>query len=149
VTSTRREAHRDSETTYGKPLPAMSGLTKEFYDWCKRGELRFQRCTACRAWRHVPRELCAECGSWDWEWAASSGRGTVFTWTLVARAMHPAFQRDVPYAAVVIEMEEGVRLVSRVIDCPPGELEIDMPVAVRFEDVTADVTLPVFRRASP
>ena len=128
-------------------LPALEGLAGDFYAWCRRHELRFQRCSACNAWRHVPRELCPQCGSPDWEWAASSGRGTVFTWTVVARAMHPAFQEDAPYAAVVIEMEEGVRLVSRVIDCPPEELAIGMAVEVVFDDVTPEVTLPKFRRS--
>ena len=98
------------------PLPTLAGLAGEFYGWCQKHELRFQRCTACGAWRHVPRELCASCGSWDWEWARSSGRGTVFTWTVAARAMHPAFQDAVPYAPVVVEMEEGVRILSRVTD---------------------------------
>ena len=136
-----------AEAGYAKPLPHLDGLTGQFYDWCRRRELRFQRCTRCQTWRHVPREMCAACGSWEWEWAQSSGRGRVFTWTLVARAMHPAFQHDTPYAAVVIEMEEGVRLVSHVIDCAPDELEIGMPVEVDFDDVTPEVTLPKFRRA--
>ncbi len=131
---------------YSKPLPAMRDLTREFYDWCRQRELRFQRCAACAAWRHVPREACAVCGSQEWEWARSSGRGRLFTWTVVARAMHPAFQDDVPYAAAVIEMEEGVRLVSRVVDCPPEEMEMDMPVEVVFQEVTPEVTLPMFRR---
>jgi uncharacterized OB-fold protein len=136
-----------SETTYTKPLPAMEGFTKEFYNWCQRQELRFQRCSDCGTWRHVPRELCAACGSWTWEWAASSGRGTVFTWTTIARALHPAFQSDTPYAPVVIEMEEGVRLLSQMVDCPPDQLRIGMPVAVVFDAVTPEVTLPKFRRA--
>ena len=131
---------------YQKPLPAMGGLTGEFYGWCKQRELRFQRCTGCGAWRHVPREQCAACGSQQWEWARSSGHGSVFTWTVVARAMHPSFQDDVPYAAVVIELEEGVRLVSEVVHCPPEALDIGMPVEVVFEDVTPEVTLPKFRR---
>jgi uncharacterized OB-fold protein len=125
----------------------MAGLAGEFYGWCRKHELRFQRCTACGAWRHVPRELCAACGSWSWEWARSSGRGTVFTWTVAVRAMHPAFQEAVPYAAVVVEMEEGVRILSRVTDCAPDELAIGMPVTVAFDDVTPEVTLPTFRRA--
>ena len=133
--------------TDARPLPTMAGLAGEFYGWCRKHELRFQRCTACGAWRHVPRELCAACGSWAWEWARSSGRGTVFTWTVAVRAMHPAFQEAVPYAAVVIEMEEGVRILSTVTDCPPGELAIGMPVTVAFDDVTPEVTLPTFRRA--
>lgn len=133
--------------TTARPLPAMDGLAGQFYGFCRQHELRFQRCTGCGAWRHVPRELCAACGSWAWEWAPSSGRGTVFTWTVAVRAMHPAFQEAVPYAAVVIEMEEGVRILSTVTDCPPGELVIGMPVTVAFDDVTSEVTLPTFRRA--
>jgi uncharacterized OB-fold protein len=91
--------------------------------------------------------MCAECGSWSWEWSLSSGRGALFTWTVVVRAMHPAFAEDVPLAPAVIEMEEGVRLLSQVVDCPPEELEIGMPVEVVFEDVSDEVTLPRFRRA--
>ena len=129
------------------PLPTLAGLAGEFYGWCKKHELRFQRCKSCATWRHVPRELCASCGSWEWEWARSSGRGTVFTWTVAARAMHPAFQDAVPYAPVVVEMEEGVRILSRVTDCPPDALAVGMPVSVAFDDVTPEVTLPTFRRA--
>ena len=132
---------------YTKPLPSLEGLSGEFYDWCRQQELRFQRCGDCGAWRHVPRELCAVCGSWEWEWARSSGRGSVFTWTVVARALHPAFQADVPLAPTVVELEEGVRLLSQVVDCPPDELEIGMPVEVVFDAVTEAVTLPKFRRA--
>ncbi len=132
---------------YTKPLPALEGLAGDFYGFCKQGELRFQRCQGCGAWRHIPRDMCAECGSWDWEWAASSGRGSVFTWTVVGRALHPDFQDATPYAAVVVELEEGVRLLSHVVDCPPEELEIDMPVEVFFDAVTDEVTLPKFKRA--
>jgi hypothetical protein len=134
-----------ADSAYTKPLPVLDGLSGEFYAWCRKRELRFQRCSGCGAWRHVPRKMCARCGSWQWEWARASGRGRVFTWTVVARALHPAFGDDVPLAPVVIEMEEGVRLLSRV-DCRPDELAIGMPVEVAFEDVTPEVTLPKFRR---
>jgi len=135
-----------SETPIPKPLPLMEGLSKQFYDWCRQHELRFQRCSGCGVWRHVPREMCAACGSFEWEWARSSGRGRVFTWTVVARAMHPAFQDSVPYAPVVIEMEEGVRLLSTVVDCTPDALQIGMAVEVVFEPVTPEITLPKFRK---
>ncbi|MBV6424038.1 MAG: hypothetical protein NAOJABEB_01848 [Steroidobacteraceae bacterium] len=130
-----------------RPLPAMTGLTAQFYEWCSRGELRFQRCSRCATFRHVPRDLCAECGSFDWEWARSSGNGTVFTYTIVARALHPGFADAVPYAAAVIELAEGVRILGNIVDCPPGELRIGMPVRVDFERQSDAVTLPVFRRA--
>ncbi len=130
-----------------KPLPELAGYAKEFYAWCRRGDLRFQRCTKCDAWRHVPREMCAKCGSGEWKWVKSSGKGTVFTWTVAERPMHPAFVDAVPYAPVVIEMDEGVRVVSEVIDCKPADLEIGMRVEVAFAKVSDEVTLPKFRRA--
>ena len=133
---------------YSKPLPELEGLTADFYGFCKEGELRFQRCTDCSAWRHVPRELCAACGSWEWEWARSSGRGEIFSFTIVGRALHPAFDESVPYAPTVVELEEGVRLLSEVKELPPDELEIGMPVEVVFDAVTDEVTLPRFVRCT-
>lgn len=137
----------DSFSNCNRPLPLMRGLAKEFYDWCRQGELRFQRCKQCGSFRHVPREICAECSSFDWEWVRSSGAGKVYTWTVVERALHPAYTQAVPYAPVVVEMAEGVRLVSRIIDCSPRDLRIGMPVRVEFEAVSEDVTLPCFRCA--
>ena len=131
-----------------KPLPELAGLTKEFYNWCRRGDLRFQRCSSCDTWRHVPREMCANCGSSEWKWEKSKGKGTLFTWTVAERPMHPAFAEDVPYAPVVVEMDEGVRIVSEVVDCAPSELEIGMRVEVAFARVSDDVTLPKFRRVA-
>ena len=135
-----------AQPAYRKPLPVLRGFTKEFYDFCKQGTLHFQRCSDCRGWRHVPRDMCAGCGSWQWSWQPSSGRGVVFSWTVVARALHPDFEDATPYAPVIVEMEEGVRIVSQVVDRAPAELEIDMPVEVTFDDVTDEITLPKFRR---
>ncbi|MEE8311437.1 MAG: OB-fold domain-containing protein [Candidatus Binatia bacterium] len=134
--------------TYIKPLPVLEGLAGEFYGFCKQGELRFQRCRGCNAWRHVPREMCAQCGSFDWSWEKASGKGAVFTWTTAARPLHPGFKDAAPYAPVVVEMEEGVRLLSELTDCTPEDLEIGMSVEVVFDAVTEDVSLPKFRRSS-
>lgn len=130
-----------------KPMPLMDGTTKEFYEYCRQHELRFQRCKHCGRWRHVPRPMCSACGSWEWEWAQSSGRGKVFTWTVVRRPMHPAFAEAPPYAPVVVELDEGVRMVTWIVNCPPDEIRAGMPVEVVYEDVTPEVTLPKFRRA--
>ncbi|MEB2345773.1 MAG: Zn-ribbon domain-containing OB-fold protein [Deltaproteobacteria bacterium] len=131
------------------PLPGRDGFAGAFYEACRSGELRFQRCSACGAWRHVPRALCAACGSPAFTWTPSSGRGRVFTYTIVTRAMHPGFAARVPYAPAVIELEEGVRILSEVVDCPVEELRIDLPVVVVFQEVAEGVTLPKFRRAVP
>ncbi len=138
----------DKGSEYTKPLPVLEGMTGEFYGFCKEGELRFQRCNDCAAWRHMPRDMCAECGSLSWEWARSSGCGKVFTWTVMAVPLHPTFMDSLPHASVVVEMDEGVRVLSEVVDCAPEELAFDMPVEVIFDAVTDEVTLPKFRRSS-
>jgi len=124
----------------------MEGMTKEFYQNCRRGELCFQRCSICEMLRHVPTQRCASCGSWEWQWAPSTGRGRLVTWTVVRRPMHPEFVDELPYAPAVIELDEGVRMVSWVVDCPPEDLRAGMPVEVIFDAVTEEVTLPKFRR---
>jgi uncharacterized OB-fold protein len=131
---------------YKLPLPRMRGPAAEFYKFCKAHELRFQRCTDCGTWRHIPRDMCAKCGSFNFEWARSSGKGAVFSWTVVSQPMLPQFAPLVPYAPAVVELEEGVRMVSWVTDVKPDDLALGMPVEVVFDDVTLEATLPKFRR---
>jgi len=123
-------------------------MAGEFYEYCKKHELRFQRCTDCGMWRHVPRDMCAKCGSFNWEWAKSAGKGTVFSWTTAMQPMLPQFADLVPYSPVVIEMDEGVRLVSWLTDVPPDDLRLGLSVEVVFDDVTPEVTLPKFKKSS-
>lgn len=133
--------------SYKLPLPRIGGYSAEFYKFCRDHELRFQRCSDCGAWRHVPRDMCAKCGSPRWEWARSAGKGKVFSWTTAVQPMMPQFAEKVPYSPAIIELEEGVRMVSWVNDVKPDELQLGLPVEVVFEDVTLECTLPKFRRA--
>jgi uncharacterized OB-fold protein len=135
-----------AETAYKRPLPRRRGMAGEFYEYCKKHELRFQRCTDCGTWRHVPRDMCAKCGSFNWAWTQSSGKGKLFSWTTVMQPMLPQFADRVPYSPVVIEMDEGVRILSELVDVPNEELRLGLPVEVAFDDVTPEVTLPKFRR---
>ena len=91
-----------------------------------------------------PRESCAACGSFNWSWERSSGKGQVFSWTVIHRALHPGFTPDVPYATVIIEMAEGVRMVSHVLDLQSRAASRRAPGDVVFDDVTPEVTLPKF-----
>ncbi len=125
-------------------LPNADGLNGEFYAHCAAGELRFQRCTACAAWRHPPRARCAACGSDAWEWALASGRGRVYSWTVTHRPVDPAFADEVPYAILVVEMEEGPRLVGNLRGLAPSELRLDLPVEVEFEPVNEEIALISF-----
>jgi len=137
-----------TDTMYKRPLPRRRGMAGEFYEYCKKHELRFQRCTDCGIWRHVPRDMCAKCGSFNWEWAKSSGKGKLFSWTTVMQPMLPQFADRIPYSPVVIEMDEGVRILSELVDIPNEELRLDLPVEVVFDDVTPEVTLPKFKKRS-
>ncbi len=130
-----------------KPLPRPEGLDVEFFEHCAKRRLCFQRCRSCGHWRHVPRLMCATCGSPDWEWSQSSGRGKIFSWTVTHQAMHPAFANDVPYVVALVELEEGVRMVTGLRGFEPDQLALDLPVVVSFEDVGEGVLLPYFRPA--
>jgi uncharacterized protein len=132
---------------YQLPLPARMGLAAEFYKYCKLHELRFQRCTDCDAWRHLPRPMCGECGSFNYEWARSSGKGKVYSWITVVQPMLPEFNDAVPYTVPLVDMEEGVRMVAMIDGVAPEAMHIGMPVEVFFEDATPEITLPRFRKA--
>jgi hypothetical protein len=122
-------------------------MSADFYRFCHQHELRFQRCAECGTWRHIPRDMCAKCGSFKWEWALSSGKGKVFSWTTATQPMMPQFAEHVPYSPVLVELDEGVRMVSWLAGVKPDELRLGMPVEVAFEDVTPEISLPKFRRA--
>lgn len=124
-------------------LPSTVGLNGEFYAFLARGELRLQRCTACGIWRHPPRFRCARCGSREVTWEPASGRGHVFSWTVTHRAVDPAFTP--PYAILVVELEEGPRVVANLRGLEPSELVLALPVVAEIEHVSDTVGLLWFR----
>ena len=130
-----------------QPLPVISADNAPFYEAAKRGELRFQKCGECGRFRHYPRPLCPHCFSRTFEWELSSGRGTVYTWTIARGPTLPAFQDKLPYNVVDVLMEEGVHFVSEVLDCAPQDISAGMPVRATFVPVSDDVTLVKFVRA--
>jgi uncharacterized OB-fold protein len=138
----------DSAPAYAKPLPAIEPLTAPFWEGCRVGELRLQRCASCGAFRHPPRPMCGACRSTDVVWVASAGRGRIWSWTIVHPPVLPAFQTDVPYNVIVVELDEGVRLVSNLVDAGGDDIQAGAPVEVTFFPATDTVTLPRFRLVS-
>jgi uncharacterized OB-fold protein len=127
------------------PFPVPNPDNAGFWEACRRGELRLQRCTPCRAWRHHPRPMCPQCGSLDYEWALASGRGAVHTFTIVHRPTLPAFEDRLPYNVVAVRLDEGVYMVSNLVDCRLEDIRIGLPVEVVFEPLTEEIALPKFR----
>ena len=124
--------------------PSPDGLNAEFYEHLAKGELRLQRCDACGTWRHPPRILCGRCGADGWQWTKASGRGVVYTWTVTHQALVPPFAGDVPYAVVVVELEEGPRLVTAVRGIEPSALSLGLPVELRVAPVSDTIGLHYF-----
>jgi len=132
--------------THDAPLPLPTRDNLPFYDGARRGELRFQRCSDCGTFRHYPRPSCPQCLSRDYSWERSSGRGRIYTWTIVRGPTLPAFADKLPYNVVDVLMDEGVHFVSEVLDCAPEEIHADMQVEAVFVPVTQEITLVKFRR---
>ncbi len=130
-------------TEYQKPLPLPTQDTREYWEGCRRHELLIQRCRKCGTFRFYPRPMCPDCNSLESEWIKAGGKGRVYSWTVAVRQFHPAF--EVPYVIAIVELEEGVRMTTNVVNCPLEELSVGMPVEVVFEDVTEEVSLPKFR----
>lgn len=119
---------------------------RPFWEAVDRHELVLQRCGACELYLQPPRPMCPQCHSMDTlEWVPSTGRGEIYSYVnfTTDRMAYPAMK--VPYSVVLVELEEGVRLVSNMIDLEPEEVEIGTPVEVAFDDISDDLTLFKFK----
>ncbi len=128
-----------------KPIPVVNPWAKPFWDAAKEERLIIQKCRDCGKTIFYPRIACPDCFSDNIEWIETSGKGTIYTYTVVESNAPSAFINDIPYVVAVIRLEEGVQLLSNVVDCDPYTLACDMPVEVTFEKLDEEYTLPKFR----
>lgn len=115
-----------------------------FWESLRQRDVKVQRCTSCGTFRHVPKEICAECHSASFSFERVSGRGVVYTYTIVHRAPTPAYQQAAPYAIVHAAMEEGFRMVATMTGIDPEAIEIGAPVRVAYTDLSPDWTIVEF-----
>lgn len=130
---------------YNKPLPIPSLDSQPFWEGCKRHELLIPRCRNCGTYHFFPRFFCTKCLSTDIEWVKTNGRGRIYTFTVIDKAGMAAFKEEVPYILAMIQLEEGVRMMSNIVECGPDEIKIGTEVEVVFDDVTDEITLPKFK----
>ena len=133
------------EKRYKKPLPRIDEESRPWWEALARHELYVQECRGCGTRRLPPRAVCPACLSSDTAWRRASGRATVYSFTVTFQNQAPGFREELPYVLAVVELAEGPRLMTNIVGCAPDAVRIGMPVAVVFEDVTAEITLPKFR----
>jgi uncharacterized OB-fold protein len=135
-----------------KPVPVVDAASRPFFDGALEGRLMIRRCRACGTFMWpaggigMPlRPRCVACFSGELEWAQASGVATLYSFVVMHQVYDPAFADDVPYNIAIVELDEGVRMMTNVVDCPNEGLEIGMPLEVTFEQVSDEVALPRFR----
>lgn len=137
-------------TASSKPLPRPISpeVTRPFWEAAKRHELVMPRCTTCDHLFFYPRSECPRCLSSHLEWVRVSGRGRLHTYTIVYQPANAAFRDDTPYIYAVVQLDEGPRMVSNVVQCDLDAVKVDMPLEAIFDDVTPECTLVKFKPAS-
>ena len=128
-----------------RTLPPMTELTQPYWDGCGIGELRLQQCTACGKHQFYPRTICSHCNAGDLSWVVVEGGGKIASFTVVRRGISKAY--EAPYVVALIDLTEGVRLMSNVIDVDPEHVSVGASVTVDFEAWSDELSLPVFRLA--
>jgi len=128
-----------------KPLPRVTPELAPLFAAARERKLVVQRCSGCGQLRFPPRELCSHCWSRESTWTPVSGRGEVFSFYWMHQIYHPGFAVEVPYAVVIVALDEGPHVLSNMVDCSREELRVGLPVEATFQDASPEVTLPKFR----
>ena len=135
----------DPKEAHVKPLPTPDADSEAYWQGLRDGKLLLQHCSDCGGVQFYQQSICRKCGGGNLVHRAASGRGTVHSFSVVHRAPGPAFKQDTPYAVLLVELEEGPRMISSLVDADPAALRFDMPVQLVCEPVNDQVVLPRFR----
>lgn len=129
-----------------RPLPQPDPDSAPFWEGIQKRQLLLQRCRECGTFRFPPGEICPHCLSRNAEWTPASGLGQVYSWIVVRHPIpRQTFADQVPYVVVLIDLEEGVRIASNLIDIDPEDIRDGMPVAVTYREIAPDRILHAFR----
>lgn len=129
----------------GLVLPTIDELNRPFWDGCREGVLRLQRCAACERLRYPISPVCPHCTGVEAAWERLSGRGAIYSFAVFRHAYNDAWREKVPYTVALVDLEEGVTMISNVVGVPPDEVHVGQSVAVVFEAATPEIAIPQFR----
>ena len=133
---------------YSKPLPAVSELNRPFWDALRNRMLLLPKCNACGLVWYPPSPFCPDCWSKDFTWKRLSGKGQVNSWVVFHQAYFSSLKDDIPYNVAEVELDEGPRLLTNLVDVSNDKIEAGMIVEIVYDDVTENVTLAKFRPAT-
>jgi len=133
-----------NEPTLNSPLPMTDEFSQYFWEGAKKGKLFIQRCNQCDQTQFYPRPFCKHCLATEPEWIEAKGTGKLHTFSVVRRTSDPRFVDKLPYVQAVVELDEGVRMTTNIVNSDVENLRCDMPVHVVFEDIGRDFMLPQF-----
>lgn len=137
-------SERLAESVQLRALPQPDHASRHYWQSAAEDRLVLQRCPDCDKVQFYPRSLCAACGGGT-EWVEASGRGMLHTFTVIRQNHTAAFADLVPYAVGIVELEEGVRMMSNIVDCDVEDLRVGMPLEVVLLRAAEDVGLPFWR----
>lgn len=120
-----------------KPAPDVFPHSEPFWQETSKGELKVQVCATCSHKQWYPKVMCENCGCRKFSWLRCSGKGTVYSFTIVREVVmnSRAFEKEIPYALSIIDLEEGIRMVAQVVGTPPDQVRIGMKVEAFFEKI--------------
>jgi uncharacterized OB-fold protein len=126
-----------------RPAPGVDPETEPYWKATHDGRLLVQRCTSCGNHQLYPRWRCLRCRG-QVEWVEASGRGTVYSFTVIRQNFSRSFRHLIPYVVALVDLDEGPRLMSNLVGCEPDEARVGMRVRVKFEPVSDDASVPLF-----
>jgi uncharacterized protein len=133
-----------------RPLPVIDDTNRHYWEGAGEHRLVVLRCVGCRTWVHPPDGVCPGCQGDELVPEELSGRGRVYSWSVMHSPGNPGFENRIPYAVLVVELEEqrGLFTIGNVVDCELDDIEIDMALEVTWEELTDEITLPQWRPAT-
>ena len=134
-----------AEPNRSNPLPVVTEENRAFWEGCQQGKLLLQFCEQCQRYQFYPRLYCMQCGAEKPRWVEASGRGVIYSYTIIRQNSSPEFVNDTPYNVAIVQLEEGPRMLSNIVDVDPADLRVDLAVSVVFDRVTDTISLPRFR----
>jgi uncharacterized OB-fold protein len=133
--------------TVERPLMPITATSEPYWTALKNREIRIQRCQDCQALIFYPREICPHCSGMNFTWEKLSGLGCVYSFTIVRRPSIPAFASVAPYILAIVELAEGIRMTSNIVNCGLKDIRIGMPVRALFEETPQGQYLLLFEPA--